>query len=96
MSEFSFSNDQAIHVSEGVLSRVLDEDTVLLDLDAGMYFGLNEVAGVAWSIIKEGTTVGALRARLLEEFAVEPEQLDTDLEELLVQLRDRRLIRLDA
>lgn len=81
--------------SEGVLSRVLDGEAVLLDTEGGAYFGLNAVGTRAWELIgATGTTKGALVDALLAEHDVTREVLDRDVDDLLAGLEQRKLVRL--
>jgi hypothetical protein len=75
-----------------VLSRTLDGEAVLLNLASGTYFGLNEVGTRIWELIAAGTTYGALRAAVLDEFDVEAGPLERDLAELIDSLRARGLV----
>lgn len=80
--------------SEGVLSRVLDGEAVLLDTDGGAYFGLNAVGTRVWELIgKAGTTDAALLDALLAEFDVARDVLAKDLADLLAGLQKRGLIK---
>jgi hypothetical protein len=78
-----------------VLSRSLDGEAVILNLASGTYFGLNEVGTRIWELIVAGTTYGALRAALLEEFDVPADTLERDLAELVGSLRTRGLVVLE-
>ena len=81
--------------SEGVLSRVLDGEAVLLDTEGGAYFGLNAVGTRAWELIgAAGTTKGALVDALLAEHDITREVLDRDIDDLLAGLEQRKLVRL--
>ncbi len=80
--------------SEGVLSRVLDGEAVLLDTDGGAYFGLNAVGTRVWELIgAAGTTEADLLSALLAEFDVSREVLAKDLTDLLAGLQKRGLIK---
>jgi hypothetical protein len=81
-----------IRASKDVVSRVVDGEAVLLDLESGKYFGLNEVGARVWEHVQEETTVGELLVRLLDEFDVEAPQLEADIEELLTELDGKGLI----
>ncbi len=78
--------------SADVVSRVLDGEAVLLDLASGKYLGLNDVATRVWELLDGGLAFGAIRAALLDEFAVSPEVLDRDLDRLFADLAARGLI----
>ncbi|MEZ4296436.1 MAG: PqqD family protein [Polyangiaceae bacterium] len=80
--------------SEGVLSRVLDGEAVLLDTQGGAYFGLNAVGTRAWELIGAGTTRAALIDALLAEHEVTRDILERDVDDLLRGLADRKLVHL--
>lgn len=81
--------------SDGVLSRVLDGEAVLLDTEGGAYFGLNAVGTRVWELIgAAGTTEADLLAALLAEFDVSREVLAKDLSDLLAGLQKRGLIKI--
>ena len=64
---------------------------MLLQLDTGEYFGLDEVGQRMWTLMVEHGDLAVVAARLLEEFDVEPEALSRDLDELVDDLVSRRL-----
>ena len=84
--------------SEGVLSRVLDGEAVLLDTEGGAYFGLNAVGTRVWELIGEaGATEAALMTALLREFDVGPDVLARDLADLLrLHIRREESVVLDV
>ena len=69
-----------------VLAQTVVGESVLLDLRSQKYFGLNEVGTRAWQLLQETDDVAAIQARLLAEYAVSPEQLERDLDELIGRL----------
>ena len=58
-----------------VLFRNLDGEAVLLHLDSGKYFGLNEVGTRIWELLAEHRETGAVCRALLAEFDVPEERL---------------------
>lgn len=85
-------DDQRFARSADVVSRVLDGEAVLLNLASGKYLGLNAVATRVWELLDGAPALGAIRAVLLEEFAVPPEVLDRDLDQLFAEMQARGLI----
>ena len=69
-----------------VLSQTVVGESVLLDLRSQKYFGLNPVGTRTWQLLQETGDVSAIRARLLAEYEVAPDQLERDLDELLERL----------
>ncbi|HEV7670202.1 MAG TPA: PqqD family peptide modification chaperone [Thermoanaerobaculia bacterium] len=77
---------------DGVLAREIGGEMVLLDVEAGTYFGLNEVGTRIWSLLAEGATLGEVEERLLGELEVDRETLETDLLSLVRDLTAQGLI----
>jgi hypothetical protein len=57
-------------IPEHVLARKLDDEMVLLNLDSGEYFGLNDTGTRVWELLAEGSTSEEIVGRLTEEFEV--------------------------
>jgi hypothetical protein len=75
-----------------VLVRELDGEAVLLDLDRGLYFGLNATGVRIWTFLGEGADLLAIRDRLAAEYAAAPEEITADLCELCRALESARLV----
>ncbi|NLX08713.1 MAG: PqqD family protein [Chloroflexi bacterium] len=80
-----------VAVKDQIFSE-LDDEIVILNLQQGMYYGLNAVGSRVWKLIQEPQTVDAIRDTLLQEYDVAPEICEYDLFELLHDLADKRLI----
>lgn len=85
-------DEQRLTVPPEVLSQVLEGEAVLLDLNEGRYYGLNDVGSAAWALIKEGTTIGELRRALFERYEVDESTLRQDVAKLVSRLADRGLV----
>lgn len=94
MSDVRLEPAAVLRHRSGVLFRELEGEAVLLDLDAGTYFGLNEVGTRAWALIGEGVALGGVREVLLREYEVAPERLWEDLLALVGELLEHRLVEL--
>ena len=81
-----------VTVREDVVSRVLDGEAVLLDLASGSYFGLNEVGTVVWEELRTHGQVEKAIAKVLEEFEVERDTVEKDVDELLAELVEKKLL----
>jgi len=93
----AFEDEHLVVMTDESLSATLDGEAVLLQPDAGIYYGMNEVATMLWDRLEEPTTVADLREVLLAEFDVEESVVDRDLQAFiedlesagLVEIRDR-------
>ncbi len=79
-------------VSEDVLFQELDGEAVLLSLESGQYYGLNEVASKAWSLFQEHTKLEHVLSELLTSFDVPEETLEADLRVFLSDLGAHKLV----
>lgn len=75
-----------------VVARQVEGDMVLLDLESGIYFALDPVGARIWELIADGTALGAVRDTMLEEFNVEADTLEGDIQALVSDLETRKLI----
>ena len=75
-----------------VLVRILDRESVLLNLDTEQYFGLDETGTRMWQLVTASPNIEAAYQELLAEFDVEPEMLRSNLMELLTRLVDKGLL----
>jgi hypothetical protein len=65
---FDLSLDTRIAASPRQVSCDVADETVLLSLDNGEYFGLNEVGASIWRLIQEPRSVGEVRDALLSMY----------------------------
>jgi division protein CdvB (Snf7/Vps24/ESCRT-III family) len=86
--------NQIITLSPEVISQEVSGETVLLDLESENYFGLDEVGTRIWQLIKETGDLQAIYNTLLDEYEVEEQRLQTDLEALLSEIAGLGLITL--
>src|SRR5713226_4073942 len=75
-----------------VLVRLLDRESVLLNLETEQYFGLDETGTRMWQFLTVSANIDAAYQELLAEFDVEPELLRSNLMELLSRLVDSGLL----
>ena len=86
------SGGSTVVAAKDQVSSDLGGEVAILDLKAGVYYGLDAVGARIWSLIQEPTTVNEIRDILLEEYDVEPERCERDLLVLLRRLADEGLV----
>ena len=79
-------------VSQDQVSCDLSGESAILNLKAGIYYGLNEVGTRIWKLIQEPRRVGEIRDAILEDYEVEPDRCEADILSLLQELLDNGLI----
>jgi hypothetical protein len=85
-----------IHVPEHVVYRDFADETVILNLESGMYHGLNATAATMLARLETGVPVTEAIDSLAEEFGQPREAIERDVLSLCHALRDRGLIATDA
>jgi len=75
-----------------VMARQVGDETVILDLGSGTYFGLDPVGARIWQLIGEGKTLGEICDTMLDEYDVTREALERDVIELVDKLLEQKLI----
>jgi len=86
------NNDQRFTVSPEVLFQEVSGEMVLLDLASESYFGLDEIGARIWGLLGEDKNVDQILDTLLQEYEVDRETLEADVEELLGSLLEAGLI----
>ena len=85
------STDQFL-VHPSVICRELSGETVLLNLESGVYYGLDAVGTRVWQLIMQGHTIANVCDTMLEEYDVAPDVLHDDVVRLIGELRDRDIV----
>jgi hypothetical protein len=91
----SFSPEDRLSRAEGMLATELDQETVLMSIDAGAYYGLKGPARSIWEKLETPMTFSALVERLVEEYRVAPETCAADVEGFLAQMEQEGLLRVE-
>jgi hypothetical protein len=75
------------------VSAQLDGEAVLLNVDSGVYFGLDSVGTRIWELLSVGASEADIFDRLLDEYQVDAQQLRVDLAGFLDILVSKNLVR---
>lgn len=80
----------AVHPS--VLCRQLSGETVLLNLESGVYYGLDPVGTRVWQLLLQGQTIAEICGTMIDEYDVAPDVLRDDVLRLVGELRERGIV----
>jgi len=75
------------------VSAELEGEFVVLDVNAGIYYSLENVGARIWSLLHEPRRLQDIRDRLLEEFDVDPHRCERDVRVFLQGLAEKGLLR---
>jgi hypothetical protein len=85
--------DTRLTIPPHVMSRVVEDETVLLDLESGTYFGLDGTGQRIWLSFGEGLSLAEIAAVIVSEYEVEEAQAQADVQAFAAELLDRGLLR---
>lgn len=83
-----------VSIPSEVMTRQVGDETVLLHLGTGTYYGLDSVGNSIWLLMREGKTFAEICDLLVKEYDVTRETLAHDVLELADRLLAQRLITL--
>lgn len=81
----------SVRIREGVLSRDLQGELVILDLNTGVYFGLDEVGTRIWHLLEEHRSLQKVLDSMIEEYEVGHAQCAEDLFSFVTKMLDKGL-----
>ena len=84
--------NQKITIAETVFAQEVDGEMVLLDMESENYFGLDEVGTEIWQAMQEYGNLQEVLNALLEQYDVDAEVLENDLEEFVGKLVESGLV----
>ena len=84
--------DAAFRIPDEVIFRELDGEAVVLNLDTGIYFGLDAVGTRIWRLLEERKPLKAVLETLIDEYEAPPDRLQRDLLAFVERLDDKGLL----
>jgi hypothetical protein len=78
--------------SQKLMGSQVDNELVMIDLESGEYYGLNEVATDIWELLAEPILVADLCVRLGQRYAVDEARCQREVLALLQQMQDKRML----
>jgi hypothetical protein len=90
-----FRPEDKLSRTHDMLSTELDQETVLMSIDAGAYYGLAGPARSIWEKLEKTLTLSALVDQLVLEYKITPEACAADLQGFLGQMEREGLLRVE-
>ena len=84
--------DTKLTVPPQVMSRLVGDETVVLDLASGIYFGLDGVGMKIWESVADGQTLAQAVSVIVDEYDVEEARAQADVLEFASELVERGLL----
>jgi hypothetical protein len=91
----SFHPEDMLTRNTEMLSTELDQDIVLMNIDAGAYYGLAGTARSIWEKLATPMTFSALVGMLVDEYEIMPEAVAADLQGFLGKMERKGLLHVE-
>jgi len=88
----SVSLDAVVVAARDQASCRLEDEIAIVQLKAGVYYGLDPIGARIWELISTPRSVRAVRDVLLAEYDVDPVRCEGDLLQLLQTMLDAGLV----
>jgi len=85
------ANCKLQHSPDAVYETV-GEEAILINLNTGSYYSLNDTGTIFWELVDGQRTVSDCACRIAAEYEVEVEVVESDLLELAIDLEDEGLL----
>jgi hypothetical protein len=85
--------DAKLTIPPQVMARLVGDETVILDLASGVYFGLDGVGKRIWESISEGMSLAEATSIIVTEYEVDESQAQVDVLQFASDLVERGLLR---
>lgn len=92
MERARISSGATVVASDRQVSTDVDGESVILNFDDGVYYGLEKVGARVWELVRDPMPVAEIRDTLVAEFDVDSDRCEADLQDLLSELAEAGLI----
>lgn len=84
--------DTKIKVASNIVSRKVQDEEVILQLDSGVYYGLNEVGTEIWHMMKSGKSLRQIITQVSRDYEIPSKRITDDLFTLVKDLKKRKIV----
>src|SRR2546422_7400645 len=79
---------------EEIAAKVIDGETIMINLANGVYYSMDKVGALIWEMIEGKHTLEKMIATIHARYDVSREQVQTDIERLVAELLRENLVAL--
>ena len=83
---------QTVTISESALIQKVSGEMVILDMESGQYYTLNEVASDMLDHLQAGLNLDAVVVKICEKYEATTAEVTNDLNEMLITLLEKQLV----
>jgi hypothetical protein len=84
-----------IHRNPKLMTASVHDETVMMDIDGGQYYGLDDIGTVIWQRLESPQSFGALVDGLASEYEADRAVIAADVARLLTLMAERKVVTFD-
>jgi len=92
MKRDKITTESVISQTEEIVASDIDGETVMMSLENGKYYGLDDIGSRIWELIEQPIKVSGLIDALLERFDVDRETCERDVLKFLNGLNEDKIL----
>jgi len=92
MPEKEVSLESIVAIGADLVARDFNGQVVILNLESGAYFGLEQLGARIWALLEQGGPLRRVFDEIHQEYDVSPDTLERDLLRLVGELRTKGLV----
>ena len=83
---------EKVTIPAQVMAREIGDETVILDLASGTYYGLDPVGARIWQLMADGRALAQVCETMMSEYEVTRETIKRDVLALVQTLAEKQLV----
>lgn len=91
MDSVQVNANTVVQRSDDLLFSDLDNETVMMDIEKGDYYGLDDIGSRIWTLAENPISVGEICAKLGEEYAVDADTCAADVLPFIDKLLEHKV-----
>ena len=96
MKKKEITTETVISQIEEIVDSDIDGETVMMSIENGEYYGLDDIGSRIWELIEHPVKVSDLIDTLLERFDVDRETCKIDVLKFLNELNEDRILEVEC
>ena len=87
--------DSTVVVADDVVSCDLDGEAAILNLENGVYYGLDPIGAKIWNLIQKPRVLNEIVEMIFSEYDVDKNRCKSDIFDLIEDLLDNGLVKVN-
>lgn len=92
VGETGVDANTVVRRSEKQIACDMGGELVILDLDSGTYYGLDEIGAAIWNAIEQPSSLVAIREAIMSEYDVDAATCERDVRAFIERMRGAGLV----